>query len=358
MYPRHVPLRAAPSLVGSVLALITLGTLGALSACGAPKLEVAKAPVHHDDEEAKACTAGRPMRVHFYDVGQGLAALVTLPDGQQILVDAGDAANRPGCGLTCAEGNHRLLAGLSNEAKGGELGLLWVTHQHSDHMGGVLDVLQRLKVDHYVDNGREPVKPLVEKVHAQADAMGVPIISVSPGKTTVPMNVGLGMRLTAIVPAAWPEQCGQNPNDCSIGLRIDYCKSSVLFVGDAEEVEESALDVGGPVTLLQVAHHGSDTSSSAAFLAKASPKYAVISSGKPNVGLNQQYCHPRKVAVDRVTAALGAPGQRSLETFDGHSCKEGDGKWSPVRVSDRLFSTARDGDVVLMTTGNGEFKRE
>ncbi|MEO7096010.1 MAG: MBL fold metallo-hydrolase, partial [Polyangiales bacterium] len=334
----------------------SLGLLA--SACGGRPKEEVKAPVAHLDAEAQACAAGRPMRVHFYDVGQGLAVLVTLPDGQQILVDAGDAATRPGCGLTCAEGNQHLLGGLSREAKGGALAMVWITHQHSDHMGGASDVLQRFKVGQYVDNGREPLKNLVEKVHTSAAGLGVPIVKIAPGTTAVPMNVGLGMRLTAITPAEWPEACGQNPNDCSIGLRIDYCKSSVLFTGDAEEVEEAALDVGGPVTLLQVAHHGSDTSSSAAFLAKAAPKYAVISSGKPNVGLNHQYCHPRKVAVDRVTAALGATGQRSLETFDGTSCKEGEGKWTAVRVSDRLFSTARDGDIVLMTTGNGEFKRE
>jgi competence protein ComEC len=344
----------------TVLAVLPLSlfVVASLPACGGRPKEEVKAPVAHPDELARVCAAGRPMRVHFFDVGQGLAALVTLPDAQQILVDAGDSSTRPGCGLTCAEGNQRLLAGLSREAKGGALAMLWITHQHSDHMGGALDVLQRLKVDHYVDNGREPLKTMVEKVHTQADAMGVPILHVAPGTTAVPMNVGLGMRLTAIVPAEWPEACGQNPNDCSIGLRIDYCKSSVLFTGDAEQIEEDALDVGGPVTLLQVGHHGSDTSSSAAFLAKASPKYAVISSGKPNVGLNHQYCHPRKVAVDRLTTALGAVGQRSLEAYDGHSCKQGEGTWTAVRVSDRLFSTARDGDVVLMTTGNGEFKRE
>jgi competence protein ComEC len=339
-------------------AVLVLSLSTFVAACGGRPKEEVKTPVAHPDEEARVCAAGRPMRVHFYDVGQAMAVLVTLPDAQQILIDAGDAANRPGCGLTCAEGNQRLLAGLSREAKDGELGLFWITHQHSDHMGGALDVLQRFKVDHYVDNGREPNKTLVEKVHAQADAMGVPVASVSPGKTVIPMNVGMGLKLTAIVPSEWPEQCGQNPNDCSIGLRIDYCKTSVLFTGDAEEIEEQAMDVGGPVTLLQVGHHGSDTSSSAAFLRKAQPKYAVISSGKPNVGLNQQYCHPRKVAVERVTAALGAPGQRSLEAFDGVSCKQGEGTWTAVRVSDRLFSTARDGDVVLMTTGNGEFKRE
>ena len=345
------------------MAFVLLGAFGALIAsalpsCGGRQKEEVKAPIVQTDEEKRVCAAGRPMRVHFFDVGQGLAALVTLPDGKQILVDTGDSATRAGCGITCAEGNHRLLAGLTKEARGGELGLLWITHQHSDHMGGALDVLARFKVDHYVDNGRESEKTMIEKVHVQGEAMGVAETRVAPGQTMVPMDVSAGMRLTAVVPPQWPAECGENPNDCSIGLRIDYCKTSVLFVGDAEEPEERLLDVGGKVTLLQVGHHGSDTSSSAAFLAKASPKYAVISSGKPNVGLNHTYCHPRKVAVERVSAALGGPGQKTIESYDGHSCKEGDGTWSAVRVSDRLFSTARDGDVVLMTTGNGEFVRE
>jgi competence protein ComEC len=69
-------------------------------------------------------------------------------------------------------------------------------------------------------------------------------------------------------------------------LRIDYCASSVLFTSDAEALEEADLAIDAPVTLLQVGHHGSKTSSSAAPLHRAQPKYAVISAGKVGEGVS------------------------------------------------------------------------
>ena len=89
-----------------------------------------------------------------------------------------------------------------------------------------------------------------------------------------------------------------DPNACSIALRIDYCKSSALFTGDAPREEEEVLDTRGKVTVLQVGHHGSKTSTGDAFLQQTRPKYAVISAAKPSEGTNDGYCHPRAVVVE------------------------------------------------------------
>jgi competence protein ComEC len=149
------------------------------------------------------------------------------------------------------------------------------------------------------------------------------------------------------------------PNACSIGLRIDYCKSSVLFTGDASSEEEAALDTGGVVSLLQVAHHGSNTSTSEAFVAQAKPKYAVISSGKKDEGTNKGYCHPLKSTVDRLTNATGGAGSKVVEAFDALvTCnKSKPENWVNVPTSDNLWVTARDGNVMLTTTGDGTFTR-
>lgn len=48
-----------------------------------------------------------------------------------------------------------------------------------------------------------------------------------------------------------------------------------------------------------------------------------------------------------------------MQVFEGTDCKApGPKDWTTIDVSDRVFSTARDGDVVLVTTGDGEFARE
>jgi beta-lactamase superfamily II metal-dependent hydrolase len=88
----------------------------------------------------------------------------------------------------------------------------------------------------------------------------VPVTVIEPGVATVPLASSEDVKLTAIVPPEWLSQCKTNANVCSIALRVDYCSSSILFTGDAENIEEQQLTIGAPVTLLQVGHHGSNTS--------------------------------------------------------------------------------------------------
>jgi competence protein ComEC len=300
------------------------------------------------------------MTVHFYDVGQGLAALVDLPDGRHVLVDAGDSPRRSGCGDVCAQKDQHLLAALANDLGAAPIDLLFVTHQHSDHIGGAPEVLGAFRVATYADNGREPRKEEVSRAHRAATARGTAMRVVDPDDPASPIASSPGVTLTPIVPAAFPESCARDPNECSIGLRIDFCASSVLFVGDAEHAEEARLDPGGPVTLLQVAHHGSETSTTPGFLAKARPSYAVISAGKPDEGVNRDYCHPRAIVVERLTRVLGGDGAGGsvLRAFDGERCDRAQpSDWIDVRASDRLWATSRDGDVVLTTTGDGACAR-
>jgi competence protein ComEC len=307
---------------------------------------------------APAPQADRHLTVHFYDVGQGLAALVDLPDGRHILVDAGDSPRRPECGDSCAAKNRRLLAQLRADLHGAPIDLLWITHQHSDHIGGAPEVLRAFAVLAYVDNGRELAKGEVERAHRAAEERGAVVHAIDPEHLAPPLASSAEVVLTPIVPPAWPVSCSRDPNDCSIGLRIDFRSSSILFVGDAEHEEEGAIDPRGAVTLLQVAHHGSETSSSPRFLARAAPKYAVISAGAPGEALNRDYCHPRASIVERLTRVLGGATSRSLLGFDGERCDRArPSDWISVPASDHLWATERDGDVVLTTTGDGAFER-
>jgi competence protein ComEC len=307
-----------------------------------------------------AACGGAPLRVHFYDVAQGLSVLVDLPDGRHILVDTGDQATRAGCGAPCRQASAHLLDRLVADLHGDPIALLWITHQHSDHLGGVPAVLAVIPVSVYVDDGRDLSKPPVERARAAASDHGAKVVPVSPEHTESPIPSTVDVKVTPVVPSEWPGACPRNANDCSIGLRIDYCASSMLFTGDAEREEEATLDVA-PVTLLQVGHHGSATSTSSAFLAKAKPTYAVISAGKPGEGTNRTYCHPRAQTVTALTKALGGPGVSTITAFDGEvpcSRRAGAEHWIQVPASDRLWETSRDGDVVLVTTGDGVFRVE
>jgi competence protein ComEC len=302
------------------------------------------------------------MRVHFYDVAQALAVLVELPDGRRVLVDTGDGAKRSGCGPVCESAHSHFMDALARDLGGAPIDMMWITHPHSDHLGGAVDVLRKFSVARLVDNGRDGDDREVRLVREAAVERHTTASVVEPGSANVPLASSDAVKLTGVVPPRWLDECKKDRNDCSILLRIDYCRSSVLFTGDAEHDEERQLADVAPATLLQVGHHGSETSSSEAFLAKVHPRWAVVSSGKPNEGMNEAYCHPRGPIVERLTTALGGTGARSIRAYDGRAhCDKNAPKpehWADVQASDRLFFTARDGDVVLTTTGDGVFARE
>ena len=299
------------------------------------------------------------MRVRFYDAGQALAALVELPDGRRVLVDAGESPTRAACPV-CRDWHRRVVDGLRRDVADARVDLLWITHQHSDHLGGVPGVLEAIDVARYADNGTDLERPTVAAARTAVVAEGATITVVAPGAARVPLPDSAEVRLRAVVPAAWPASCSAHPNDCSIGLRIDYCRSSVLFTGDAERREELRLDPLGAVSLLQVGHHGSETSTTEGFLARVRPRYAVVSSARPDEGTNQGYCHPREATVRRLTAATGGPGAEVVRAFDGAtSCRAATAEsWRDVPTSDRTWFTARDGEVTLVTAGEGVFRRE
>ncbi len=341
-------MRPAPPLLLLLLCALACTAGGATPPARAPAATVGPAARH-----APTATCG-VLRLHFYDVGQGLSVLVDLPSGRHVLVDAGDSPARGGCADVCAHAHTHLLDRLTADLRGAPIDLLWITHQHSDHDGGAPDVLGRFHVLRYVDNGRDLDKAHVRAAREAAARAGTPVEVVDPDHPAlVPPLAGV----STVLPRAWPGACRRDPNECSIALRVDDCASSALFVGDAETPLERRLPAR-PATVLQVGHHGSSTSSGDAFLREVAPRYAVISSGKPHEGLNREYCHPRAAVVRRLSAELGGTGA-PLRAYDANKCDDADdASWKMVPASDRLWDTSRDGDVVLVSSGDGAFTRQ
>ena len=110
-----------------------------------------------------------------------------------------------------------------------------------------------------------------------------------------------GIDVKALSPAGSYVNAFDPKNDDSLVLRLQYGKASALLEGDAEAPSERAMVASGavgPVTLLKVGHHGSRTSTTAAFFDAAQPRDAVVS-----VGRNNTFGHPRAEVIDRIAAA-------------------------------------------------------
>lgn len=309
------------------------------------------------DDGPDGC-GGDPLTVKFYDAGQALAVLVTLPDGRHVLVDTGESPTRPGCS-PCKAWHKRVVDGLKADLGDTPIDMLWVTHQHSDHHGGLPGIAAAgIQINAYVDNGQEPTKNGVDKARKAAQQAGASLHEIQPAATELPIEDTDDVDLEAVVPQQWPVDCAAHPNDCSIGLKITYCNSSILFTGDAELDPEKAWEVGD-IDLLQVGHHGSATSCSSEFLEKTKPNYAVASSAKIGAGTNKGYCHPRQVTVESLNSIIDNGTQGWVMAFDGavKCANAGSSNWKKVPTSSTTWYTSRDGDVVLVTKGDGTFER-
>jgi competence protein ComEC len=237
-----------------------------------------------------ALSAGPPsgLVVRFFDVGQGDAALVTSPEGVNILIDAG-----PDEELVAMK-----LAALGVK----RLDLVVATHPHADHVAGFPAVFARFPVGLVLDPGcDEPSPAYAEFLRAIADER----LPVQHPRTGDSYSIGdLGMDVLG--PSACAHGTDSDPNNDSLFIRLTFREDVVLFPGDAEEpLQQEILDAHEPVTaeVLKVPHHGGATSL-VEFFDAVDPELAVVSVG-PN-----DYGHP----VPAVLAELRATGSEVLRT--------------------------------------------
>jgi competence protein ComEC len=230
------------------------------------------------------------------DVGQGSAVIVRTAH-HLLLHDTG-----PRYGLDNDAGQRVLLPLL--RARGERrIDTLVLSHRDSDHVGGAAAVLAALPVGE-MRTGLEPGHPL--RRTPGVDGMPVSQVDCAAGQSWQ----WDGVRFEVLHPPAGAWQPGLRPNAMSCVVRVQDAEGrSALLTGDIEAAQEQALvDRLGPALrsdILLVPHHGSQTSSSTAFLAAVQARQAVI-----QVGYRSRFGHPNPTVLARY-AATGIPVVRT-----------------------------------------------
>jgi len=240
------------------------------------------------------------LRVSFLDVGQGSAVLIQKGT-VQVLVDGGPSPEK----LNQALGQALPFWDRKIEA-------VILTHPHSDHLTGLLEVLKRYEVGTVLDPELETASALYEEWRRLLEEKGVPLLRARAGQ-----ELRLGeVRLMVLNPQV---EYLQDLDNSSVVLRLEAGRASFLLTGDIYRAGElELLARGAPLesSVLQVAHHGSGDSTSATFLAAVQPLVAVISREE-----KEDHADPEVVA--RLEAAVGG----------------------------NLYFTSRQGTIVFTTDG-------
>lgn len=222
------------------------------------------------------------MIIHMIDVGQGDSVLVQC-GSINVLVDAGEADK----GDDVAD--YLFSIGVR------ELDWLVCTHPHSDHIGGVPEVLERMKVGSVMlpDIPRE-LLPDEYSYRRLNDALEKENITPVTARSGTSYDCD-GMTMTVLYPDAYTD-CS-DLNDMSICLRFSLGELDFLCCGDLTENGESLLLRSGcsiEAEIIKSSHHGSGYSSSEEFLEAVSAELALISCGEGN-----DYGHPHDALLVR-----------------------------------------------------------
>ncbi len=223
------------------------------------------------------------LRIHCLDVGQGDCTLIRTSAGD-VLIDAGTEASQESLRLRLE------LLGVER------LELLILTHADEDHIGGA-DMLLR-----HFDVARVWLNPTSEEGESLLRlSMELYRLELAPEAVSAGSYADIGeCRIAVLFPHGGEELSG---NAASLTVKLSCKSASMLFMGDGGAETEEKLLAAYPAAQLQadilhVGHHGSDTASTAEFLAAVRPARAVISCGRGN-----SYGHPDGRTLQRLEAA-------------------------------------------------------
>jgi competence protein ComEC len=247
---------------------------------------------------AFAHRADGTTRITVLDVGQGDAILVEGGRGGRLLVDGGPDPDR-------------LLIELDRRLPPWDrrIDILILTHPHEDHVAGMPLLLERYRIGRIYETGMRGPGPGYAAFARDLATRGSPPHGTLATGARITLD---DIRLRVLWPDPGrvprePPDAGRGINDVSVVLLGEVAGRRFLLTGDVEDDVDPLLAARGlpAVDILKVAHHGSATASTPAFLDRVRPTIAIVSAGAGN-----PYGHPARSTIDR----LAGTGARVLRT--------------------------------------------
>lgn len=228
-------------------------------------------------QEKEVVSNPNNLIIHYVDVGQGDCILIGQ-NNEYVLIDAGN--NEDG----------ELLVDYFKQLGIEKFKYVIGTHAHEDHIGGIDNIINNFELEHFympdVITTTKTFEDVLDALLAKKKAFETP-------------NIGDTFKLNdASFEVLYLGKDKSDLNNTSIVLKLTYKNTSYLFMGDAtSKVEKILLDNKANLKsdVLKVGHHGSQYSSTPAFLKQVSPSYAVI-----QVGENNDYDHPKQITLNKL----------------------------------------------------------
>ena len=259
---------------------------------------------------------GGVLSAWFIDVGQGDCIFLESPSGKTMLIDSGENKYY--------DDINEFLTGRG----AGALDVVIATHPHSDHIGGMQNIIQNYSIGaSYMTDAVHTTATFERMLDALEDNDVSVYQAVAGEESFIEWDSDIEVRILS----PFDNADYKDLNDESIMIRVKYGDTSILFTGDAEIGAENIAMSRLPASffkadILKLGHHGSSTSSGEAFLNAVSPQIAVGMMGKEN-----KYGHPHQETLD-LLERLEIKLYRT--DLDGTVCIQLDGRGINVSTGD------------------------
>ncbi|WP_052488056.1 DNA internalization-related competence protein ComEC/Rec2 [Gordoniibacillus kamchatkensis] len=253
----------------------------------------------------------RTATVEFLDVGQGDAALIRTPSRKYILVDGGGTLSfrKPVDDWkerrNPFEVGRSVVVPLLQQRGVHKLDMVIATHEDQDHIGGLQAVAEQIPIGRFAFNGTLKPGATAERLFRTLLDRGVSLVPARRGSV---WQADAETKLTVLAPGENSEKLriADKQNNESVAFTLELYGRRFLFTGDMEAPEEEDIlhspavstTPTAPIDVMKIAHHGSKTSTTSAWLDRWRPQLAVIS-----VGARNSYGHPSGVVLQRLWTA-------------------------------------------------------